>query len=90
MLSPNYCDGDLIMLEDGTGKVHIVWTDHKYGRRICRPSMIVTGTGGEGETSWRILKRGVHPEDFTREVKGFRIAICEECLILCPGATPSG
>lgn len=90
MLSPNYCDGDFIMLEDRTGKVHIVWTDHKYGGRICRPSMIVTGTGREGKPSWTILKRGVRPEDFTRGVRGFRIDICQERLTLCPGAKPSG
>lgn len=86
MLQAPYEDGDLITIEDTNGKVHIIWTDSKYGKRICRPSMIDKGTGRRDEIQWKVLKKGIVSRKFTDEIKNLRKPFCQECLNLCPGA----
>lgn len=82
MSKSRYRDGDLIVLEKSYGKVHIVWTDTKYGVRICRPSMLKHDT----DDPWRILKRDVDPRNFNDEVHKQGKHICKECLSWCPDA----
>jgi hypothetical protein len=84
MSKSSYKNGDLIVIDEPGGKVHIFWTDKKYGTRICRPSMVENGTGGQWDTPWLLLKRGIDPADFKDEVRKLGRPICEECLKLCP------
>jgi len=80
-----YRNGDLIVIDEPGGKVHIFWTDEKYGIHICRPSMVKSGTGRQGSTPWLLLKRDVNPANFRKEVSKLGRPICEECLKLCHG-----
>ena len=79
-----YRDGDLIALKKQYGRVHIFWTDKKYGLRICRPSMVKNGKNDQWGDP---LKRGVDPICFKDEVDKLGKQICKECLGLCPNGS---
>jgi hypothetical protein len=75
---------DLIALKNLGEKVHIVWSDSKSYKRICRPSMIEVGTYSRDKREWEILGKCSDFKNYVEDVKKLGREHCGHCLAWSP------
>ena len=77
-------EGDLIAIQDPNKEVHIVWRTDEDGRRICRTSMILSGTQRRDEREWDILGKCSDHTEYERKVEELGRRVCGHCLSFLP------